>query len=276
MTALGARLAGELSHLALCWRIVRVDGVALGFTTHDRPLEIAGLRHLSAPGMAPSAVVRSAGLEVDTMAIEGALSAAAITAADLAAGRYDGAEVTLTLVDWREPAAGSEVLARGSLGAVASSGGADPGFVATLRGETAALEATAIEIYSPECRAQLGDARCRVALRGLRERRAVAAIDGRTVRLDGLDAAAAALFGAGRLRLLDGGDAGLDRLIVGVDGDGLQLDAVLAAVPGARVEITQGCDKRFATCRDRFANAGNFRGEPHVPGGDLLARFAIA
>jgi hypothetical protein len=39
------------------------------------------------------------------------------------------------------------------------------------------------------------------------------------------------------------------------------------------VEVREGCDKQFATCVNRFKNALNFRGEPHVPGGDLLTRF---
>lgn len=39
----------------------------------------------------------------------------------------------------------------------------------------------------------------------------------------------------------------------------------LEAHPGAT------CDKRFATCRDRFANAPAFRGFPDIPGDDFLA-----
>jgi uncharacterized phage protein (TIGR02218 family) len=35
----------------------------------------------------------------------------------------------------------------------------------------------------------------------------------------------------------------------------------------------EGCDKRLETCRDRFANTLNFRGEPHLPGNDLLTRY---
>lgn len=31
-----------------------------------------------------------------------------------------------------------------------------------------------------------------------------------------------------------------------------------------------GCDKRFATCAERFGNALNFRGFPTIPGGDYL------
>jgi uncharacterized phage protein (TIGR02218 family) len=46
-----------------------------------------------------------------------------------------------------------------------------------------------------------------------------------------------------------------------------------AVLPGDRAELTQGCDRRFSTCRDRFANAVNFQGEPHLPGNDLLTRY---
>ena len=42
---------------------------------------------------------------------------------------------------------------------------------------------------------------------------------------------------------------------------------------GCRVELREGCDKRFATCVSRFANGVNFRGEPHLPGTDLLTRY---
>lgn len=31
-----------------------------------------------------------------------------------------------------------------------------------------------------------------------------------------------------------------------------------------------GCDKRFATCRDKFGNGVNFRGFPHLPGNDFI------
>ncbi|HLL58748.1 MAG TPA: phage BR0599 family protein, partial [Allosphingosinicella sp.] len=42
---------------------------------------------------------------------------------------------------------------------------------------------------------------------------------------------------------------------------------------GDLVEISEGCDKSFATCTARFANGANFRGEPHLPGMDLLTRY---
>ena len=73
-----AVLAEELTHLALCWRLVRRDGVALGFTSHDRPLLADGLRHESRPGMSPSAVVLGDGVSADDMEVAGALSTGAL------------------------------------------------------------------------------------------------------------------------------------------------------------------------------------------------------
>ena len=48
--------------------------------------------------------------------------------------------------------------------------------------------------------------------------------------------------------------------------------ALLPALP-VRVRLIEGCDKQLATCRERFGNAVNFRGEAHLPGNDLLTRY---
>jgi uncharacterized phage protein (TIGR02218 family) len=271
--SLGAALTAELTALALCWRIVRRDGCALGFTTHDRPLLIAGLRYESAPGMAPSAVVSTDGLDVDTMDVAGALSSGSINAADLLEGRFDNAAVTLFLVDWRRPDAGQQPLAAGTIGTVEAGFGADSAFTATLRGPTALLAAPRVETYSPECRAELGDWRCRVPMRGRRQRGRIVAAEADRIRVEGIDADNAQLYSQGGLRVLSGRSAGLDRRIVGNDADWLSLDAPIALAPADIVTLVEGCDKRFGTCVGRFGNGANFRGEPHVPGNDLLTRF---
>jgi len=270
---LGSRLGLALTSLALCWRILRTDGVALGFTSHDRPLSVNGLRYSHSPGISPSAVVTSDGLEVDTMEISGALSSAAISSADLLAGRYDGAAVEVFMVDWRAPDEGRQLLARGWLGSVEAGEGPDKGFVARLNGVTAALQTAAVESYSPECRAELGDRRCRVALRGREHAALVVLSIGQRLGIAGVG-----LFlpdyVEGRVRVLDGMQAGIERRVIAVEADELLLDAPIILMEGTPVSIVQGCDKRFSTCVARFGNGANFRGEPHVPGGDLLMRIA--
>jgi uncharacterized phage protein (TIGR02218 family) len=82
-------------------------------------------------------------------------------------------------------------------------------------------------------------------------------------------------FVLGRLRYMSGANCGLSSIILAAQGTTVQLrDLPRATVEGGCVvELREGCDKRFETCVNRFANAENFRGEPHLPGTDLLTRF---
>ena len=42
---------------------------------------------------------------------------------------------------------------------------------------------------------------------------------------------------------------------------------------GDTFEVVVGCDRSFATCRDRFANVENFGGFPHMPGNDFALSY---
>ncbi len=261
----------DLTTACLCWRLVRADGVALGFATHDRDLLIDGLVYRAAPGMLPSAVSVSDGFDADTVDVKGALSSDAITAADLKAGRWDGAALTIFMTDWEAP--GAEILhvARGTLGEVSVQGEA---FEAELRGPTAALDAAVVEQTSPTCRASLGDKRCRVDMAGRVRLARVVETDGSALTLDLAEPVAGA-FGFGRLRWIGGANSGLASAVRGSEGAVVTLrePPVFAPVAGDLVELSEGCDRRFETCVARFGNAVNFRGEPHLPGNDLLMRY---
>lgn len=266
-----AFLEPDLTTIALCWRLERRDGAALGFTGHDRDLDIDGLRYRAAPGMLPSAIGLSDGFEPDTLDIEGALSGDAISAADLRAGRWDGASVSVFMVDWEAPGDERLALARGELGEVSIRGDA---FEAELRGPTALLDAAVVEQTSPECRARLGDKRCRVDMAARVRWTRIAALVAADV-VDVEEAAAGNSYGYGRLRWIGGANSGLDSAILASAGTRLTLrePPPFAPAPGDLVEIEEGCDKMLATCAGRFANAANFRGEPHLPGIDLLTRY---
>lgn len=265
-------LQADLTALAFCWRLERGDGVCLGFTSHDRDLAIGGLRYRAAPGMLPSAVELSDGFDAGTLSVSGALTSDSISARDLAAGRWDGAAVSLFLADWEDPAAEPVPLARGVLGEVSTTGN---GFAAELRGPTALLDRPAVELTSPECRAQLGDKRCRIDMAARIKVERVTAVAGED-QIDVADAEGSPnAYGYGRLRWIGGANSGLDSAILSSAGTRLTLrdPPPFAIAAGDLVEIREGCDKRFETCAGRFANAENFRGEPHLPGMDLLTRY---
>lgn len=261
--------AQPLTTLAFVWRIERGDGVALGFTSHDRDLDLDGFRYASTPGMRPSAIRMSDGFDVDDLDLEGALTSDLLTEADLLAGRWDGARLSLAAVDWQNAGAPLPLLG-GTLGGVSLRDGA---FTVSLRGPTSVFDRPVAEETSPSCRARLGDKRCRVNLAPLTRTAVVIAIEEARVTLTEPQPDGA--FDFGTLRWTDGANAGLTARVLRSAGNVLTLAEAppLAQALPVAVELVEGCDRQFSTCCDRFANAANFRGEPHLPGNDLLTRY---
>lgn len=265
--------AAELETVATFWRLLRRDGVALGFVTHDCDLWLDGLRHRAAPGMVPSAIRRSAGLEPDSAEVEGALTHDAIAAADLACGRFDGARLLIGLADWQSGE--STVLYSGTIGALTESGGR---FQAVLTSRKAELQRDPVPRTSPTCRAAFCGPDCGLPAARFEARAQVASADrdAATVTLAGDRDGAP--FAGGQLRWLAGPLAGTATAIRAASGAKLALAAPLdRAIPaGSAVLLREGCDRTLATCAARFGNAVNFRGEPFLPGNDFVARAPAA
>ena len=260
---------GELTSMAMCWRIERSDGAGLALTSHDAAILRDGMLHSPSPGMVPAAVTRRLGLEPHSAEVAGALSSDALDSMDLATGRWDAARVTLSAVDWAEQGGESIGLVAGELGTIACK---DDEFSAELRGASAKLEQPVCPATSAECRAQFGDKQCRVDLAG---RTIVAKVVSSSGGELTMDRAVDNRFVLGRLRYVSGANCGLATVALSVAGTMVTVRDLPRAIveAGCKVELREGCDKRFATCRDRFANAINFRGEPYLPGNDLLTRY---
>jgi uncharacterized phage protein (TIGR02218 family) len=259
-----------LEPTATFWRVLRRDGVTLGFTGHDRDLWFDGVLHRAAPGMLPSAIRRTADLAADSADVEGALSHEAISSADLAAGLFDGAQVRLGVVDWET--GDRAVLYRGEIGAI---GQEASGFTAELLSAKAELEIDPVPRTSPTCRARFCGPGCTLSAARYTHELRVATVDlaANAVAFEGGPPAES--FRDGMLRWLDGPHAGRPNTVVDVADDALLLEQALdpTLAPGTLARLTEGCDHTIATCAARFANAINFQGEPFLPGNDLLTRY---
>ena len=260
---------GELTTLALCWKLERPDGAGIALTSHDAPVISAGVLHEPTPGMTPAAVTRALGLEPQSAEVSGVLSGGALEEEDLSLGRWDGAQVGLKLVDWKAMDDTPIQLIAGEIGNVSIDG---QSFSVELRGAAASLEGPVCPATSAECRAEFGDKRCRVDLAGRSIVAQVVGISGGTLTLD---TQVDERFVLGRLRYMSGANCGLASVILSATGNVIELREIPRASveSGCRIELREGCDKRFETCVSRFANAKNFRGEPHLPGNDLLTRY---
>jgi len=260
---------GPLTSLAFCWRIERRDGAGLALTSQDAALRIGGETFRAAPGIVPSAIIRGAGLDPHSGEVAGALTSDALNEQDLGLGRWDAARVAIFAVDWT--AAGGEriELIGGELGEVNVEGDK---FSAELHGAAARLAEPVCPETSPECRAEFGDKKCRIDLAGRALRVVVASNAGAELIID---QAIDDHFLFGRARFMSGANCGVISTIIGVDGTAIHLRDMprIEVEAGTVIELREGCDKRFATCIERFDNAVNFRGEPHLPGNDLLTRY---
>jgi uncharacterized phage protein (TIGR02218 family) len=274
---LAAALAGGVTTHARCFVVRRRDGAVFGFTDHDRDLDLDGVACRAGTGVTASEASATLGLAPGGAEVAGALAAAALTEADLAAGLWDGARIETWAVDWRAPGKRA-LLDVAMLGEVRR---ADTAFVAELRALTAVLDEPRGRVYSARCDADLGDARCGVDLAGPGFR-----VAGTVETTDGSARLVAAVlagwpdgfFSGGRLSFTSGANAGLvaeARLHRGLGAAGevfLWAPAPSPIAAGDAFTLTAGCDRSFATCRAKFANALNFRGFPHLPGNDRLAR----
>lgn len=270
---LSTHLAETVTTLCHCWRLTRADGLVLGFTDHDRTLSVDGVSYEPESGFGASEARQSLGMAADAQDVEGALSSDRIRDTDVASGLYDGATVETLLVNWREPGVFA-VLRTAVMGKIVRG---DHGFVAELQSRAEALDRPRGRCVSRRCDAELGDSRCGVALSQPQFAANGATVSVRrpdTLVVSGLDGFQAGWFEQGELRWTSGAmqgrrvrvshhRIGLDGVVLSIEPSGLGEAAATDAFT-----IVAGCDKAFATCKAKFANALNFRGFPHLPGND--------
>lgn len=199
--ALADHLAQGATTLCRCWSLTRRDGLVLGFTDHDGPLVFDGVTFAATTGLEAAETSAELGFAVGGGDVSGAFAASGLNEADLARGLYDDARVRLWLVNWADPAQ-RLLIETGFVGEVRRSDGA---FTAEVRGLAKAFDEERGRLYLRSCSADLGDARCGVALAPAEA--AVTTTDGRlSLTATALSAFADGYMTGGRL-VFTGGDA---------------------------------------------------------------------
>ena len=270
---LEAHFASGMTTLATCWLITRSDGTELGFTDHDQNLTIDSIDYDSIAGFTPTTVESKSNMSVDNLDVEGQIFPSKITEEDLLAGLYDYAEIEIFVVNYADLTQGKLVVKRGRLGEVTLS---SQMFQAEVRGLTQHLSQTIGEVFSPSCRAILGDSRCKVALASFTVSATVTeVINNQTFKASTL-AQTAGWFTGGEVEWTGGNNDGRRMEVK----EFAATQVVLARPMGKSIQvgdtfdIIAGCDKTRETCQSKFANILNFRGEPDVPGTDKLLTTA--
>ena len=267
-----AHLAGEELTLSTCWKIEAAGQVAVGFTDHDSDLIVSSLTFSSLGGYAPTNIQSTSGLSVDNLDIQGLLSTLGITDADIQAGIYDYAEVWIFQTNWADT---SQVipLKYGHLGEVRTS----DSFLAEFRSLSQLLSQTIGSTITRDCRAELGDTKCKITLASYTQTGSVAAVTDRSKFTDTTRTEADSYFKYGLLTWTSGNNNGYSmevKLYTLSTGEFELFEPMpFDVVAGDAYSVYAGCDKFLATCKAKFNNVVNFRGEPHVPTQDQISGF---
>ena len=272
-----AHYSGGTLRTAVCIKITRQAGAVAGFTSTDVPLTEAGVQYLAAGFLTASAVQSQTRLAVDNMEVDSLIDGTVITAADLAAGKWDYAETQLFEVDFANPDAWINVLARGRLGAVSQRRGS---FTVEFRSLAQQLAQPVGSLSQPQCRTRLGSTRCGINLAAWTVTGTLSAVsaDGltlsdpaRTEPGTGYDGH----FTGGLMTMTSGASSGLKMEVKSYTPGAVVLQAQfpLGVAAGDTYSLSAGCSGRFAQdCVARFGNGVNFQGDPHKPGVDKAAR----
>lgn len=269
--ALATHMAQSATTLCRCWSLTRRDGAVLGFTDHDRPLTFDGIVFAAATGLEAAESASELGFAIGGGDVSGALAAIGLNEADIARGLYDDARVSVWLVNWADT--GQRLLLE--TGYVGEIRRGDTAFNAEVRGLAKAFDEERGRLYMRSCAADLGDARCGVALTPVEA--SVSSSDGRLgLTAPGLSAFADGHFTGGRLVFTGGGNLGFATEVKRHAAAGGLTALQLWQAPPAPIQagdaflVLPGCDKSFATCQAKFGNGLNFRGFPHIPGNDFI------
>ena len=277
---LAAHLERGATTLCHCWKLLRRDGAAFGFTDHDRDLAFGGTTFAARTGLEAAEATAELGFAVGGGEVSGALVSAGITEDDLAAGLFDDATVETWLVNWadaaerllldvgvdrRDPPRRRRFRRRGARPHAPPRRGARPALPRHLRGRSRRREMR----HRPRRRGVHRDRR------GDPDRRCARPRDG------GLSAFADGWCTAGKLVWLTGANAGLAveikaHRLAGGKPSSTSGSARRGRSPSAtRSASRPAATSAHATCGAKFANVANFRGFPHMPGNDFVLRLAL-
>ena len=276
--ALKLHLQGDTQTLAFCAKVTREDGTVQGFTSCDFGIEVETVLYEECDTVVASGVRSTEGTGIDNLDLIGLIDADSITDVNLRAGRYDGAIVEIFVVNYMDLTQGKLILVAGTFGELQFKDGE---WIAEVRSLMQRIAQQFGELTSPLCRVKtVGDVRCKfVLVTGTHVNpRTVFSVTSTILLTFDADAAATGFYNYGLVKMTSGDNVNITRTIKGHTLTGGRAVLTLAdpfpfaVLVGQTGVLTVGCDRRIETCIAKFANALNYRGEPHIPGTDQILK----
>lgn len=273
---LQTRLNSGTTSLCHLTQITRKDGVIKRFTDHNTDVVFGGNTYTATDSVLISAITTATNNGMQSTNCDVIFSSAGIADIDVVRGVYDNATVKFSIVDYTNTALGEIILMTGILSVFDVTDKGRGSF--EIRGLLTRGDSRVGEYYSAECRADLGDTRCKIDLATVQTTGVVHLVERPTsLQVDFVGNPGDGYYSFGVLTFTSGNNNGvslevMSQAAIDATYDRLVLPLAFPYTPqvGDTFTLTAGCDHRKDTCKNKFNNLVNFRGEPFVPGQDIL------
>ncbi len=263
-----------ITNLVTCWKIVLKSGLVYGFTDNTRDITLTDepdVIYRAVIGFTPTAISSSAAYNVDNLDVNGVLNSGLITEADLRSGVWDFSEIYVFRINYDDiPHHSSKIekLRFGVLGEIKTNKNM---FTAEIRGIMQFLQNNIGVLFQPACRAEFCDTKCGLSAVANTYAGTITSIlvSNRKFIVSGL-IQSTGYFNGGLIRFSNGLEMEVKTWDLTTNTIELQLPVQYNILINDSFVIVAGCNKSFITCYEKFNNAINFRGEPHIPGVDFI------
>jgi len=273
-TELKNHLGQSTLTIARCWKITLSDSSVMGFTSCSKDITYESQVYYSLTGFENESVKSKLDIDFDESRAVSILNSDYITEADLIAGKYNNAEVKVFVVNYEDLTQGRILLFKGYLSDVRCEDGK---FFGELKGLSSKLEQTIGEVYSPLCRAKFCSSECGLMASSYTFSGVVSSItDNAKFYCDTsvIKTKNSGYFNYGVINFTGGNNSGLSMEVKQFSSGNfvLTMEMPYDIAVDDTFDVLAGCNKRFTTCCNDFDNGVNFRGEPHLPGMEMLLK----
>ena len=265
-------LNDDTLNLVRCWKITLKNNKILCFTTCNENIEYDTLVYNSISANDLNELKTNIDIEEDSGEISNLIVSDIIENNDILSGLYDGADVELFLLD--KITNEKIILLNGIISSIEYK---DNIFNAKVKGLKSKLNKVIGDVYTPLCRCQFCDKKCGLNKNNFTFNGEISSIVNNTefqTNSSNIVNKAEGYFENGVIEFISGKNNGFKTEIKQFKNNSIILSMELPyeLKSGDQFKITAGCDKEFSTCCNIFNNAINFRGEPHLPGIDVLLK----
>jgi len=267
----------------LCLRIMPVIGATIYLTDHPRDLTMSGHTYLSTSGYEFTGYSATAGFAPGSLDLQGISGVAGISRAQIAAGLFDGAVVSIFATSWSAPIEDEEPIVRGIFGKARLE---DDRYTIDGLSLIDALNTARNDQFTAQCPKVFlsqGFGGCLVPAAPNTVTGSLTSVSSAALFTDTARGEASDTFAAGTIRFTSGPNAGLKALEIRSFSAGGVIETFesfyyLPQV-GDSYTMQRGCRKRRQDCEAREGNSGvfnnivNFGGFPWVPTGSTYGQW---